>query len=82
MNPACPHCGSTSNRRIARKKNLKHRVLYFFRLFPWECLSCQQIFFSQIRYSRSHRHPQGEVYIEDSSKQPRVKPGSEERHSQ
>ena len=55
--------------------------MFFFGLFPWECLSCEELFFSKIRHSRSRRHPQGEVYIEGSSKPPRVKPGSEERHS-
>jgi hypothetical protein len=80
MNPECPHCGSTSNRRVARKKTFKHRWMYFFGRFPWECLDCQQRFFSKIRYSKSKRHPQGEVYL-GTPKPPRVKPGSEERHS-
>jgi hypothetical protein len=80
MNPECPRCGSTSNRRITRKKTLKHRVMHFFGLYPWECLNCQKFFFSQSRHSRSGRHPQGEVYL-DSSKPQRVKSGSEESHS-
>ncbi len=80
MNPECPNCGSTSNRRIARKKDLKHRVMYLFGYFPWECVDCQRSFFSKVRYRRSNRHPQGEVYL-DTPKTPRVKPGSEERHT-
>jgi len=54
--------------------------MYFFGLFPWECLNCQERFFSSKRYTREKRHPLGEVYV-DSAHQPKVKPGSEEIHS-
>jgi len=81
MNPDCPKCergGST--RRIPRTKTLGHRFMYFFGLFPWECLTCQEKFYSRVRYSRSKRHAQGEVYTE-SSRNPAVKPGAEKIHS-
>jgi hypothetical protein len=55
--------------------------MYFFGLFPWECVDCQRRFFSARRYSRKERHPAGEVYI-GGKKSPAVKPGSEERTSQ
>jgi hypothetical protein len=77
MSPECPKCEATSTRRIPRNKSLGHRFMYFFGLFPWECLTCQNQFFSSRRYSRSKRHPLGEVYT-DSSSTPKVKPGTEE----
>ena len=80
MNPECPKCESDSTRRIPRKKTIRHRIQYFFGRFPWECLSCQQIFFSSKRYVRSKRHPLGEVYTETDPR-PQVNPGAEERHS-
>jgi hypothetical protein len=55
--------------------------MYFFGLFPWECLTCQKHFFSSTRHSRTKRHPAGEVYT-GKEKTPTVKPGSEESHSQ
>jgi hypothetical protein len=55
--------------------------MYFFGLFPWECLTCQNKFYSNVRHSRSKRHSAGEVYTEFSHK-PVAKPGSEESHSQ
>jgi hypothetical protein len=55
--------------------------MYFFGLYPWECLTCQEKFFSGTRYSRSGRNPVGEIYTETRPK-PVAKPGSEERPSQ
>jgi len=81
MNPECPKCEAGSTRRIPRSKSLGHRFMYFFGLFPWECLTCQNKFYSSVRYSRTKRHSMGEVYTESSHK-PTVKPGSEESHSQ
>ncbi len=54
--------------------------MHFFALYPWECLTCQNKFYSSTRYSRSKRHALGEVYTESTHK-PTVKPGSEEIHS-
>ena len=82
MNPECPKCEMTSTRRVARTKSLGHRFMHIFRLYPWECLTCQEKFFSMTRHSRAtKRHPLGEVYTE-TKPQPVVKPGSEESHSQ
>jgi len=81
MNPECPKCEAGSTRRIPRTKSLGHRFMYFFGLFPWECLTCQNKFYSNVRHSRSKRHSAGEVYTEFSHK-PVAKPGSEESHSQ
>jgi hypothetical protein len=80
MNPECPKCEAVSTRRIARNKSLGHRFMYFIGLFPWECLTCQEKFFSSTRYSRTKRHPLGEVYTESKPK-PVMKPGSEESPS-
>jgi hypothetical protein len=80
MNPECPKCEATSTRRIPRSKSLGDRFMYFFGLFPWECLTCQTKFFSGKRHSRSKRNPLGEIYT-DSSSTPEAKPGSEESHS-
>lgn len=81
MNPECPKCETSSTRRLTRTKTFGHRFMHFFGLFPWECLTCQEKFFSSKRYSRSKRHPLGEVYTE-SNPEPSVRPGSEESHSQ
>jgi hypothetical protein len=54
--------------------------MYFFGLFPWECLTCRAKFFSSKRHSRSRRHPMGEVYT-GSKPSEIVKPGSEESRS-
>jgi len=54
--------------------------MYFFGLFPWECVDCQKRFFSSKRYLRAKRHPAGEVYT-GTKKTQNVKPGSEESHS-
>ncbi len=81
MNPECPQCESSSTRRRPRTHSLSDRLMYFFGLFPWECVDCQWRFFSARRYSRKERHPAGEVYI-GGKKSPAVKPGSEERTSQ
>jgi hypothetical protein len=51
--------------------------MYFFGRFPWECLTCQERFFSSKRHARAKRHPLGEVYTGEKST-PSVKPGSEE----
>jgi len=80
MNPECPKCEGSSTRRVARRKNLRDRFMYFFGLFPWECLSCQERFFNRKRYARSKRHPLGEVYT-GTAPRPAVKPGSEESRS-
>ena len=77
MNPACPKCDSTSTRRKARTKSFTDKVMYFFGTYPWECLTCQENFFSKTRYSRSKRHASGEVYTGTETK-PTVRPGSEE----
>ncbi len=80
MNPECPKCEDTSTRRLARTKSLSDRFMYFFGLFPWECLTCRAKFFSSKRHSRSRRHPMGEVYT-GSKPSEIVKPGSEESRS-
>lgn len=80
MNPECPKCEVGSTRRIARRKSLRDRFMYFFGYFPWECVECHNRFFNRKRYSRSKRHPLGEVYTGSNSK-PAVKPGSEESRS-
>ena len=80
MNPECPKCDSTSTRRRARAKSLSHRLMFLMGFFPWECLTCQRIFFSRKRYARTKRHPLGEIYTGPESR-PSVKPGSEEGHS-
>jgi hypothetical protein len=80
MNPECPKCEADSTRRIPRSKSLGHRFMHFFALYPWECLTCQNKFYSSARYSRRKRHALGEVYTESTHK-PTVKPGSEEIHS-
>jgi hypothetical protein len=80
MTPACPKCEATSTRRLPRNKSLGHRFMFFFGLFPWECLTCQEKFYSSKRHSRSRRHPLGEVYT-GPDPQPIVKPGSEESPS-
>ncbi len=80
MAPNCPKCDSTSTRRIARKKSLSHRLMYFLGRFPWECLSCQKFFFSRKRYTRALRSSMGEVYT-GTIPRPTVKPGSEESPS-
>jgi hypothetical protein len=54
--------------------------MYFFGMFPWECVDCHKGLFSSKRYSRSRRHSQGEIYTGTSAK-PAVKPGSEESPS-
>jgi len=54
--------------------------MYFFGLFPWECVDCQKRFFSAKRYSRARRNAAGEVYT-GTTKAPSVKPGSEESHT-
>ena len=55
--------------------------MYFFGLFPWECLTCQEKFFNRVRHARSsNRHPLGEVYT-GTTPAPSVKPGSEESRS-
>jgi hypothetical protein len=81
MNPECPKCESNSTRRVARSKPLKDRLMYFFGMFPWECVDCHERFFSSKRYSRSKRNSMGEVYT-DATSAPAVKPGSEESRSQ
>jgi hypothetical protein len=77
MHPECPKCEGQSIRRVARSKSLRDRVMYFFGLFPWECVECQKRFFHRKRYVRSRRHAMGEVYTESKSA-PVVKPGAEE----
>jgi hypothetical protein len=81
MPPACPKCEATSTRRLPRTKSLGQRFMFFFGLFPWECLTCQEKFYSSKRHSRSRRHPLGEVYTE-STPQPKVRPGTDTSHSQ
>jgi hypothetical protein len=81
MSPECPRCQASSTRRRPRSKTLGHQLMYFFGLYPWECLTCQEKFFSGTRYSRSGRNPVGEIYTETRPK-PVAKPGSEERPSQ
>ena len=54
--------------------------MYFFGMFPWECIDCHKGFFSSKRYSRSKRHAQGEIYTGTPAK-PSVKPGAEENRS-
>jgi hypothetical protein len=76
----CPKCDSTSTRRIARKKSLTHRLMYFLGRFPWECLACQKLFFNPKRYTRSTRNPMGEVYTGTLTR-PAVEPGSKESPS-
>jgi hypothetical protein len=51
--------------------------MYFFGMFPWECVDCHTGLFSSKRYSRSRRHSQGEIYTGTSAK-PAVRPVSEE----
>jgi len=80
MAPNCPKCDSSSTRRIARKKSLSHRFMYFLGRFPWECLSCQKIYFSRKRYTRALRSSIGEIY-RGATPRPQVKPGSKESHS-
>ena len=80
MSAECPKCESTSTRRRARTKTLGHRLMYLFGLFPWECLTCQQLFFSSKRHSRKMRHPLGEIYT-GNERTPAVNPGAEEGHS-
>jgi hypothetical protein len=55
--------------------------MYFFGMFPWECVDCQKHFFSSKRYSRAKRHALGEVYT-GPEMTPKVKPGAEESPSQ
>jgi hypothetical protein len=55
--------------------------MFFLGRFPWECVDCHTRFFSNKRYSRSRRHPLGEVYTGEN-RPPIVKPGSEESRSQ
>jgi len=55
--------------------------MYFFGMFPWQCVDCHERFFSSKRYSRSKRNSVGEVYIGPNSVRT-VKPGSEESRSQ
>jgi len=81
MNPECPKCESTSTRRRSRTKTLGHRLMYFFGMFPWECVDCQKRFFSSKRYSRSKRHAMGEIYT-GTEMAPKVNPGAEESPSQ
>jgi len=80
MNPECPKCESNSTRRRARAKSLTHRFMYLMGMFPWECMTCQKIFFSRTRYARTRRHPLGEIYTETTSA-PTVKSGAEKSHS-
>jgi hypothetical protein len=80
MTPECPKCASTSARRRSRSKSLKHQLMFLLGRFPWECLNCQRHFFSTIRYSRSRRHAQGEVYV-GSKPAASVAPGTLERHT-
>jgi hypothetical protein len=80
MSPECPKCEATSTRRVARSKSLGDRFMYFFGLYPWECLTCQQKFFSSRRYLRSTRHPLGEVYTE-TTPMPVVKTDAEKSHT-
>jgi len=54
--------------------------MYLFGMFPWECVDCQKRFFSSKRYSRSRRHPAGEIYT-GTERTPKVKSGSKESHS-
>jgi hypothetical protein len=54
--------------------------MYFFGLFPWECVDCQARFFNRKRYVFAKRHPLGEVYTESNSRQT-VNPGSDENFS-
>jgi hypothetical protein len=51
--------------------------MHFFGLYPWECVDCQEHFFSIQRYSRSKRNALGEIYT-GNKPAPGVKPGSEE----
>ncbi len=84
MSPECPKCEATSTRRLQRSKSLGHRFMYFFGLYPWECLTCQAKFYHATRHAKSGRNPAGEVYLEShrARKAKReVKPGSEESHS-
>jgi hypothetical protein len=80
MSPECPKCEASSTRRLPRARSMSHRFMYFFRLFPWECLTCQEKFFNGQRYAQSRRHPLGEVYTESNPKAT-VKAGSEESPS-
>ena len=77
MSPACPKCASDSTRRRIREKTLKHRFMHLFSLYPWECLTCQNVFFHSKRYSRSKRHAMGEVYT-GSETAPKVSPVGKE----
>jgi hypothetical protein len=81
MNPECPNCDATSTRRLSRGKSLRNRFRYFFGFFPWECLNCQEQFFSSTRNSRSGRHPLGEVYT-DAAPRPVAGKGSKESPSE
>jgi len=78
MTPECPKCASTSVRRRSRAKSMSHQFMFFLGRYPWECLNCQRHFFSTIRYSRSRRHAQGEVYVSAEPTSPTA-PGSRER---
>jgi len=80
MTPECPKCASTSTRRRSRAKSLSNRFMYLLGQFPWECLNCQRRFFSGIRYVRSRRNPQGEVYF-GSEATPHVNPGTQKHHT-
>jgi len=81
MNPECPKCESNSTRRVARTKPVKDRIMYFFGMFPWQCVDCHERFFSNKRYPRSKRNAMGEVYTGSGSSRT-VRPGSEESRSQ
>jgi hypothetical protein len=77
MGAECPKCEATATRRLQRTKSLGNRFMYFFGLYPWECLTCQAKFYSGTRHSKSGRSPAGEVYIETQQAR-KVKPGSKE----
>ena len=59
------------------RRTLKHRLMHLFRLYPWECLTCQNLFFHSKRYSRAKRNALGEVYT-GSEAAAQVSPQSEE----
>jgi hypothetical protein len=76
MHPDCPKCKSPSTRRIARIESLRHRIMFFFGKFPWECVTCKAKFFDAERYSRK-RNKNGEVYT-GTKRVRKMKPGAEE----
>lgn len=52
----CSRCGHRSFRRVARRGILAS-VLVLFRLYPWECESCQHRTYSRQRDAHSRTTP-------------------------